>query len=291
MARLAPRPHTTLWLGAHKTGTTYLQQMLWRSRRALERNGIGYERLEPFRNRFLRPMLNEGFVGPLAPGALLHRGEVQTLIFDENIPGLVQHALSRSCLYPEMIARVDRVCAHFDLEPDEIVFGIRDFAGYLPSLYCETLKSNPYRPFAKFMRRCPSRPSWTELIQRLHSRFPEAELRVYRHEDLRGNEARLLGRITNLPPRRFKPPRGGDRPGFSAAAIARLDEMAAQGQRVGPAQVWETVGALPRDAEHPGFDPWTGAERARLTGCYRADLDKLSQMAHVRLLDFHDPEE
>ena len=282
---LHPRAHTTFWLGAHKTGTTFLQKTLWESRAALAAHGVGYEELEAGRNRFIRPLLSpDSFVGPLAPGSLFTHGAKQTLVFDENIIGLVQQALSTERLYPLAIDRLNRFVAHTGLEPDEIVFGIRSFDGYLPSLYCETLKATPFKPFHRFIRRLPAEPSWTELIQRLQTRFPRAQMRVYQYEALRGNETQLLSRVLPLAPDEFTLHQSDERPGFSQAAIDRLEKLHKKGEVTRP-MVSRAVRNNPKGPDNPAYYPWKPKRAAALRALYARDIAKLQRMAHVRMIE------
>lgn len=283
--KLKPRAHVTFWLGAHKTGTTFLQKTLWESRDALVAKGVGYEELEAGRNRFMRPLLApDSFIGPLTPGALFTRGSEQTLVFDENIIGLVQQALSNRRLYPLAIDRLNQFVAHTGLEPDEIVFGIRSFDGYLPSLYCETLKATPFKPFNRFLRRLPVKPSWTELIQRLQTRFPRAQMRVYQYEQLRGNETQLLSRILPLTPDEFTLHQSDERPGFSQAAIDRLETLYKKGEVTRP-MVSRVVRNNPKGPDNPAYYPWKPKRAETLRAFYAQDIAKLERMAHVRMIE------
>lgn len=266
-----------LWLGLHKTGTTFLQKSLDLSQPALRRAGIAYVGLDEFRRLWTRPLLHDNHPEAPAPGDLPD-GMRRWLVFDENILALVQHALTPEGLYPQGGPRARIVADHLRLRQPRIVLGLRGFAGLVPSLYCEALKSTPFRTFDRFLRQPVEEMSWLPLIEALQAAFPDSDLLLYRAEDLPGREADLLAEVTGLPAAAFTLLDKPERLGFSHAAVSRLHEMAAQGE-VSRDQVRETVRAMPRDPGEPGFSPWSPEDRAILQAGYARDLAILRKRA------------
>jgi len=266
-------PRDILWLGLHKTGTTFLQKSLDRSQQALRAAGVGWVGLESFRSAWTRPLLHAGHPEPPAPAETFPACP-RRLVFDENILALVQDVVTPAGLYPQGAERARIVARHLGLRAPLLVLGLRGFAGFLPSLYCETLKSTPFRPFRTFLRWPPEAMSWLPLVERLCAAFPESPMLLYRAEDLPGREAQLLAEVTGLAPATFTLHEGIERPGFSQAA---LDAIAAQAEAgpVGPDQVKATAAALPRGAGRPGFDPWDARERGLLQAIEARDLAAL----------------
>lgn len=277
-----------LWLGLHKTGTTFLQKSLDLSAAALALAGIAYVPLDDFRRRWTRPLLHRNHSEPAAPGTL-PAGTDRWLAFDENILALVQHALTREGLYPAGGERARIVADHLGLHRPRLVLGLRGYEGLVPSLYCEALKSTPFKTFERFVTQPVEAMSWLPLIDRLQAAFPDSDMLIYRAEDLPGHEARLLAEVTGLPESAFTLLNKPERLGFSDAAVTRLHEMAAQGE-VSRDDVRATVRALPRGPERPGFSPWTAADRAILQAGYARDLAILRKRAglsggRLRILD------
>lgn len=262
-----------LWLGLHKTGTTYLQKSLDLSQNSLQAAGIHWVSLDTFRQLWTRPLLHDDHEAEPAPAAR-PEGCPHWLVFDENIPALVQHGLTREGFYPEAGRRARIIANHLNLRRPQLVLALRGFTGFVPSLYCETLKSTPYRPFRKFLALPPEAMSWIPLIDRLLKAFPAAPLTIYRAEDLPGHEAALLARLTGLPETAFTLLEGTERLGFSHEAMMRLQALAEE-RPVTRADVWEMVQQYPRDATHPGFAPWSAEERALLDAAYARDLAEL----------------
>lgn len=270
-------PRDILWLGLHKTGTTFLQKSLDLSQEALRTEGLGWVGLEPFRTAWTRPLLHADHAVAPAPTAAFPDC-ARRLVFDENILALVQDAVTPAGLYPQGAERARIVARHLGLRAPLLVLGLRGFAGYLPSLYCETLKSTPFRPFRAFLRWPPEAMSWLPLIDRLRAAFPESPMLLYRAEDLPGHEAQLLAAVTGLAPGVFTLHEGVERPEFSQAALDAIARQAETGP-VGPEAVKAMAAALPRDAGRPGFDPWDAREHALFRAIEARDLALLGQRA------------
>lgn len=281
---------TVLWLGAHKTGTTFLQKCLDLSAEQLRDHGIHYTELGEFRQRYTRPLLQEGASEPpAAPGEFADPDRPVTLVFDENIAGLVQHAVSRDGFYPVAGQRARTITEYLDLRVDTVVLGVRRYDAFLPSMYCETLKSTKFRPFDDYLRRALapadphyrsadasndgsrlvfSRLNWYLLTRRLGAAFPGAGVRVYFHEDLRGREAILLQEVLGLPASDITLLESTERAGFSGRAVDELHALAQQ-REVQRRDVSEVTSAYPSGAEYPTFYPWSEADSELLAELYR----------------------
>lgn len=294
---------TILWLGAHKTGTTFLQKSLDLSQPALRAAGIFYMELDEFREKYGRPLLNVN-ADPTAPNEFTPDWASTALVFDENIPGYVQHALSQRGFYPDMIARSTAITEYLGLVPDEVVFGVRNYVGYLPSLYCETLKSTPFKTFDTYLARSfrsgvrrPSqtrpvdeldglgRLNWAALVHRLVEHYPSARVRVYLYEHLRGREAQLLSKVLDLPADHVTLLTKLERVGFSGEAVRQLHLLNDE-RTVTVKDVRRTVRAHPTGPDNPTFSPFDDAEKAWLTKSYEEHTEELRADARVEIIDF-----
>lgn len=269
-----------LWLGLHKTGTTFLQKSLDLSPGPLQAAGIAWVTLDTFRARWTRPLMEEGHGDTLPASADRPAGLPRRLVFDENIIGLVQNGVTARGLYPQAAERALRVAAHLRLEQPLLVLGLRGFAGFLPSLYCETLKSTPFKTFRQFLLWPPEAMSWLPVIRRLQAAFPDSDLLLYRAEDLPGHEATLLAQVTGLQPGAFTLLGAPERLGHSHAAIERLHAMAGMA-RITREDVRQVTAELPRGPGQPGYAPWSPAERKLLQAAYDRDVAHLTALSRT----------
>ncbi len=274
-----------LWLGLHKTGRPSAE-IAGPVTGGAERGGDRLCRV----GRVPPPLDPAAVAQGASRGAGAGRpagGRTRWLVFDENILALVQHALTRQGLYPKGGDRARILADHLRLRRPRVVLGLRGFAGLVPSLYCEALKSTPFKTFDRFLLQPVEEMSWLPLIEGLRANFPDSEMLLYRAEDLPGREARLLAEVTGLPETAFTLLDKPERLGFSHAAVTRLQHMA-EGGPVSREDVRAVVRDLPRGPGQPGFSPWTPEDRAILEANYARDLAILRKRAaagQLRLLD------
>jgi hypothetical protein len=297
---------TILWVGAHKTGTTFLQRCLDRSGDALRRGGVNYMTLDDFRRLYTRPLLDrDSEEAPGDPNDLLRSAASTNLVFDENIPALVQHAVSRTGFYPDAVERLTRVLGHLGLSVDRVIVGVRSYDSFVPSMYIETLKSTPFKTFDRYLAHslAPADPrvadvtpsanprlglyrrlNWYKYIRRLADAFAPADVDVYFHEDLRGRERELLAAVLGLPGEQFSLLEGEERRGFSGRAVAELHRRAAEGD-VGRSDVRELTSKYPSGPENPTFYPWSDSEADALRDLYRTHSVEIGRDARLRTID------
>jgi hypothetical protein len=259
--------------------------MLARTAPDLAGQGIHYTEMEQFRSQVTRPLLYHDHADSPLESPPKRAG--RRLMFDENILALVQDALAPVGLYPEGAERALKLATALQLQAPVLVLGIRNFADYLPSLYCEALKSTPFKPFAQFCVTALATLSWADLVERLACAFPQSQILIYRAEDLRQREAELLswvtdGQITALPQ-----PGKSQRQGFSDAAVRALHRLAkdrlAKGRAVGFDDLAMCLKSHPREAGSPAYAPWSARERQTLDLIYQLDVARLHSLDRVTL--------
>ncbi len=216
------RPGPTDWrvhLGAHKTASTHLAKMLLRRRDRLAEQGVTYVS----QARVIRPLfgrqgrsLPEKLLTRLTPRAaqvfrplrgrairreiLSHVAQPGAVLFsEENLLGPLKSCLGGR-MYPDLsqLHLLRRV-----IGPDRahLFLAIRSFDGYLPSLYCQELKlSRMDRPVldravARFLE---TPPRWIDLIRRIRTILPEAQLQVWDYADYRPNDWRIAEAVAGV---------------------------------------------------------------------------------------------
>ena len=252
--------------------------MLARAAPDLAAQGIHYTEMEQFRSQVTRPLLYHDYADrPLeAPPNVAGRH----LLFDENILALVQDALAPSGLYPEGAERALKLATALQLQAPVLVLGIRSFADYLPSLYCEALKSTPFKPFARFCVTALATLSWADLVERLACAFPQSPILVYRADDLRHREAELLSWVTGGQIRALPQPGKSQRRGFSDAAVHALHQLA-KDRSVGFEDLEICLKVNPRGPDNPAYAPWSASERQTLNLVYALDIARIRSLDRV----------
>lgn len=278
----------SLHLGAHKTATTYLQTRLRRNAPMLAREGVAMPSLTQLRTT-LTPALGAATGRGMRARLARHRlagiaarliaearaaGARRLLISDENLIGGCARTLARASLYPDALARMEALAAALEGTRLTLLLSLRSYAGFYASAWGQRLRHGHYRPFDAALRaRLVASPrGWPEVAAEIRAAFPAARLVLWRYEDLAAAERPALTAMVGDAARRL--PRLATRPlpGFSARAVALIEELASGRRTVPRGRVGEIAAAHPKGPGAPPFDPWSEAERAELAIRYAADL-------------------
>jgi hypothetical protein len=141
-------PKVFLHIGAHKSGTTYLQNKLWHNRDQLMRDGIfypKYRRTPIWASAALRGANMRGAGDDRIRGAW---NELVGNIRSSGGPGIIdQEQLAEA--RPEQVARAFRSLDWADVH---VIYTLRDMARTLPAAWQETMKNLRTESFADFLR-------------------------------------------------------------------------------------------------------------------------------------------
>jgi hypothetical protein len=136
-------------IGPAKTGTTYLQDVLWRNRSRLARQGLRFPGRGPVAHFHaaldLRGIQFGGHDNPDVAGAWQRLA--QAVRDDDTTAAVITHEILAGA-DEEQVARVGRDLAG---RPIHIVYGARDLARQLPAVWQESLKNRRRRSFGTFL--------------------------------------------------------------------------------------------------------------------------------------------
>lgn len=278
-------------LGAHKTATTHVQDTLLAHREQMARLGVDYiprEAFGPLQRRYSNPghWRRKLWSRPLANQFMRQthalRGVGQTvLVSDEDLLGYSDGLLSPD-FYPSF--RGAHIVAEMQkTAPVALFLGVRSYDRLLPSAYAQMLKS--FAPDPDWRARIGSEvlktpPSWPDLVERLLAAFPNAKLRVWRHEDYRIHWQRILtafagrdvGEFPELPP-----PTRTTSP--SQEAIERAEaldfSLPIQERRARVKQIFYSGG--PEATAGTPFRPYQNETASALKQKYEQDLQRIDQ--------------
>lgn len=135
-------------VGAPKTGTTYLQNILFANRAALRRSGMLYPgdavRSHFWASQDLREMAFHGHVEPQVSGAW-QRMVAEIRAFDGT--ALIDHEI----LGGASAAQIDRAMTDLGFADVHIIFTARDIARQLPAAWQERIKNRDTLTFRAFL--------------------------------------------------------------------------------------------------------------------------------------------
>jgi hypothetical protein len=137
-------------IGPAKTGTTYLQDVLWRNRALLADQGMRFPGPGPIAH-FHAALDLRGikFGGHDNPGVAGAWDRLVAAVCEESSAAVVTHEI----LAGADIAEIARVARDFEGRRVHVVYGARDLARQLPAVWQESLKNRRWRRFGTFLSR------------------------------------------------------------------------------------------------------------------------------------------
>lgn len=143
-------PVVFLHVGGPKTGTTYLQEVLWANRATLRRSGVLYPGRGPGA-QFLaaQDLMDTTFHGYRHPGMASAWDRIVADVAAAPGTAVLSHELL-SLATPAAVARTMRSLS-FAAEV-HVVYTMRDLARQIPSVWQEDLKNQHAVPFRRFVR-------------------------------------------------------------------------------------------------------------------------------------------
>ncbi|MES2657363.1 MAG: hypothetical protein V4689_02035 [Verrucomicrobiota bacterium] len=280
-----------LHLGAHKTATTYLQKNLARNKATLLDQGVLYVPLADSRSKVSKHIAALSNTSTHAADLPRHREALldglgredlarchTVLISDENLSG-GPGGFRKGEIYQSITADWARV--HDELGPDiRVAFSIRDYPGFLTSVYSEILRKHRYFPFRRIRKMFGESPTlWSDVHRKFSGVFGEENVTLWDFKDTVGHPAEVMAMLTGTDaPLAIRD--SPNRESLSKKAIEFIrDFQKLPGRQLDPPLVAEVARRLYPLAEHPEkFDPFEPGERAALLACYQAEKDRLPVM-------------
>lgn len=271
-----------LHLGAHKTATTYLQKTLAKNRDALLENGVLYLPLGETRLKVTKHLLalcretrdestlsghRAALIEGLGPERLERCHTI--LISDENLAGSPTR-IRKGSIYEGITTNFNHIRS--ELGPDvSVFFSIRDYPGFLASLYAEMLRKAPYFPFDKIRGIFGDTPTlWPDVYRDLVSTFGKESISLWDFRDSVGNPGPVLSMLAGVD-MTFDIHDMPARESISASAIAFLRDFKKLPGKPLPAKILcEVANRLYPLSSHPEkFNPWGTGEREHLARIYQ----------------------
>ena len=211
---LAPISRWRIHIGAHKTATTHVQEVL-----ALLRPGLVAQGVDFIPNRQLRaggvavaltrrhaaariPLLRGRMVRRALAARLdpLRAGPATLVLSEEKLLGGSQHVFSDP-IYPGLERTVGLLATLASRAEVTLFLSIRSFDTQLPSAYVQELKfmAPIGGGFDGIRHRVLARPpSWFDMVRRIRAAAPGIPLRVWRQEDYRDNPRAILSALCGV---------------------------------------------------------------------------------------------
>lgn len=288
-----------LHLGAHKTATTYLQDLLDLNRGKIWKAGVAYWPRQQIRKilrmaegksnwpsvRLLRGLVNRKKIED--PFSLILQTGASAILSDENILGNPNDSLTGKGYYPYADRSLGYLAKALDRNRVEIYLSVREYSAHLASLYVEALRWGSGITLDQFVatnHRVTG--SWESLLKRVHDHFPNAKIVVWRYEDFKAVEGRVIERITGLKCVQLQPlSRTDGKISCSARAVEMQNANAMEqdlNHRVFSMAMYEAD--YPVSDENLKFQPWDKDISTQMQDQYERDLENVRKLEFVEML-------
>lgn len=208
-----------LYLGAHKTATTYLQEQLELHSQDFEQCHY-YLKLKEMRGSITPLAIDRKQATQELSDALSQYRTYQTLILsDENLLGTPRQ-LKAGTLYSGAEEACIKLRKAFGSDVRyEVYFTIRDYRDFIPSMYCEYLRHNSFCTFDKYLESSGyHKLNWVNLYRMLVDVFGRDQVIFFNFETFSKYEALLMDKL--LPSGQiYKQYRLDDRPSIARASF------------------------------------------------------------------------
>ncbi len=265
----------TLHIGAHRTGTTAMQDMLVANRAGLEGAGITalvHADLERSVPGFSRVARREGWPEIRAAFEAATEGAEQVLVSEENLIGDMGWNIRSGSLYWRAKAKLEAYRDFLEVTPKRIGLGIRSYESYWISAhaieltYRDVSKAGVVRFSEARSGMAGAQRGWRDLVADMREVFPDSEILVWPVEAVLP-VGRVMARLTGTDLALTPPPQR-----VNAAPDPRLipamEEMRAKRPDIKRAEMWDWLkGQPPRH-----FDGFDEDQRAYMAERYAADL-------------------
>lgn len=277
-----------LHAGAHKTATTHLQVVLRVNKPQLAEAGVTVA-TPPELEGWMRDFRAHQLLPSGARWILNHRlrrpaPDTDCWLFsEENFAGRPGELLKRPTLFRDLPGRLVSMQQLFPHAQITLFFSIRSYESFLLSNYLELLRARGFFPWQEFYD--PQRfagYSWANLFDRICDVIPHKNIVLWRYEDFRILENRILARITGVDDGEAMRARyevKTTRPSLSARAIEQM--QADNGPRPGTTAhrdyLLELNERYPAGERYPRLQPWAPEDIELLQCRYDEDTKLLRE--------------
>ncbi|MCF2905711.1 hypothetical protein L0666_11995 [Octadecabacter sp. CECT 8868] len=282
-------------IGAHKTASSHLQNVLYKNRGLLADEGIRLfgPRYLRMRGRNLAAMFDTSWSESPTPRRtpkqqlqFLTKTRKHLLLSEENFVGNLADSRGRVVrpLYPAAAQRLTEVVEKWSPIPVDLFLAVRDPAAYLASAYSQAMFGGVHvRPRQYRLRNDWREIDWAEYVERLRSVTRVGQIYIWRQEDYEQVLPQVLCRMLRWDDSsRIEPIHNRVHQGLSVTAVQKTIEAASEGQ----------VGNLARDARraypvgdhHKQFQLYNASILRRAAEVYATQMARIEQLDGVTVL-------
>jgi hypothetical protein len=276
-----------LHIGVHKTATTYIQNRLHANKQALHQAGIGYMSLWDFRSFFTEKFMDfspedfsleehvSKFFGGKTPGAV--KG---LIISEENLIGYCGGLLRSGNPFASARGRLAHLRTLLRGHEVTMFCAVRSYDTFLSSAYCEGIRNlTTYVPFEEMREKLHwARMQWPHLIDSFEDNLRPDRSLLWRFEDFRNNNDRILDVLTFESGMTLAQPEGknAEYPSYSRQTIDTLEVIATHmGIETANKLIPAIANTFPKGDAYAAYNPWGSNEQKLMRRLYEQDCQAI----------------
>lgn len=280
-----------LYVGAHKTATTHIQQLLHASREVLIENNVKLSIPEDLRESWLPALYeySDNDVKECKHVIMSERPNSEIwIIAEENISGVSYDLMTNSGIYPDLSKRLSSIKELFNKDTIEIYFSLRSYDTYYRSAYLEVVRNRGYLPFSEFYNANRFQDNnWLNVIDVFSNLFDEENITIWRYEDFEKVMPDLLKDLTGFHQVQnliLRYPIEITRPSISKKTIDVLASLPSDISQKESRQIVERL--IDSQSSNDQYIPFTDDEVESFKHKYRSDILKIrKKYPDIRFLD------
>jgi len=199
-------PTIKLYLGAHKTASTYIQNLLFVNRVFLEEKGFSIFIPKTLRKLYLPQFFEyckEGKVSKNLYDILLNSKE-NIIISDENLIGIPEDFIRVKGMYPYAVERLKcfkKLYKDFDIK---FYFSIRNYFEFYNSIYSEIIRNSEFLTIKEFKERLWWKDnSWVKLIEEISQIIGKENIFIWDFSLVKKDLFTILKLLVNINEKEF----------------------------------------------------------------------------------------
>ena len=199
-------PTIKLYLGAHKTASTYIQNLLFVNRVFLEEKGFSIFIPKTLRKLYLPQFFEyckEGKVSKNLYDILLNSKE-NIIISDENLIGIPEDFIRVKGMYPYAVKRLKcfkKLYKDFDIK---FYFSIRNYFEFYNSIYSEIIRNSEFLTIKEFKERLWWKDnSWVKLIEEISQIIGKENIFIWDFSLVKKDLFTILKLLVNINEKEF----------------------------------------------------------------------------------------
>ena len=192
-----------LYIGAHKTATTHIQNLLEHNKEILLKKNIKISTPNHLRESWLNLFMNYCHKDNKAHIEQLQNEAPKDgiwILSDENIAGTpYEFMVSNEGMYPNVKKRLTCLKELFPDVKIELFFALRSYDTFYRSTYLEVVRNRGYIPFEKYYDEDKFKTnSWETVIKMFTEVIPQENITLWLYEDIKNIMPKIINSMTEL---------------------------------------------------------------------------------------------